>query len=111
MIRCRFLTGALAVACFAVAGPSVAGSTAAEAARDAGLRSEPAIERLVAEDDRARIEELRVRGVMQRVVVRPKGEGAVAYEIVMPAGGRDLSTGPGANRGAGGQRVWSVMNF
>jgi hypothetical protein len=99
------------LACFAVSGSGVAAPTAAEPARDAGLRSEPAIERLVAEDDRARIEELRVRGVTQRIVVRPKREGAVTYEIVMPAGGRDLSTGPGANRGAGGQRVWSVMNF
>jgi hypothetical protein len=111
MTRRRFPTGALALAGIAAAGLGVAVPSAAETARDPGLRSEPAIERLVAEDDRARIEELRVRGVTQRVVVRPKGEGAAAYEIVMPAGGRDLSTGPGANRGAGGQRVWSVMNF
>jgi hypothetical protein len=111
MKRRRLPAGTHALAFFAAAGWGIAVPSAAEPVRDAGLRSEPAIERLVAEDDRARIEELRVRGVMQRVVVRPKGEGVVAYEIVMPAGGRDLSTGPGANRGAGGQRVWSVMNF
>jgi hypothetical protein len=111
MTRRRLPTGSIALACLAVAGSGVAAPSAAEPVRDVGLRSEPAIERLVVEDDRARIEELRVRGVTQRVVVRPKGGGVVAYEVVMPASGRDLSTGPGANRGAGGQRVWSVMNF
>jgi hypothetical protein len=71
---------------------------------------EPAVQRTVVEDEGARIEELRVRGQVQRVVVKPKN--AREYEIVAPVGGRD----PSQNRanqqpGAGGQRVWNLLRF
>jgi Protein of unknown function (DUF2782) len=71
---------------------------------------EPNVQRTVVQDDGARIEELRVRGQVQRVVVKPKN--AAEYEIVAPAGGRD----PSQNRanqqaGAGGQRVWNLLRF
>jgi Protein of unknown function (DUF2782) len=71
---------------------------------------EPKVERTVIQDEGARIEELRVRGQVQRVVVKPKN--AAEYEIVAPPGGRD----PSQNRanqqpGAGGQRVWNVLKF
>jgi hypothetical protein len=71
---------------------------------------EPNVQRTVVQDDGARIEELRVRGQVQRVVVKPRH--ATEYEIVPPAGGRD----PSQNRanqqpGAGGQRVWNVLRF
>jgi hypothetical protein len=72
--------------------------------------AEPAVQRVVVEDEGARIEELRVRGQVQRIVVKPKN--AREYEIVAPVGGRD----PSQNRanqqpGAGGQRVWKLFNF
>ena len=71
---------------------------------------EPKVERTVIQDEGARIEELRVRGQVQRVVVKPKN--AAEYEIVAPPGGRD----PSQNRanqqpGAGGQRVWNLLKF
>jgi hypothetical protein len=71
---------------------------------------EPRVERIVIEDEGARIEELRVRGQVQRIVVKPKN--AAEYEIVAPSGGRD----PSQNRanqqpGAGGQRVWNLFKF
>jgi hypothetical protein len=72
--------------------------------------AEPVVQRVVVEDEGARIEELRVRGQAQRIVVKPKN--AREYEIVAPASGRD----PSQNRanqqpGAGGQRVWKLFNF
>jgi hypothetical protein len=71
---------------------------------------EPKVERTIIQEEGARIEELRVRGQVQRVVVKPKN--AAEYEIVAPPGGRD----PSQNRanqqpGAGGQRVWNVLKF
>lgn len=66
--------------------------------------AEPAVQRLVAEDDQVRVDELRVRGQTQRLAVQPKG-GARGYEIIPAPGGQD----PSARRdsqGATGQRVW-----
>ena len=118
VMTCR--TNALVAAVLVVAlAPGVAQAQAQQpaeraaepAASASGLRSEPAVKHIVIEDDGVRIEELRVRGQTQRVVVRPKAEGAAAYEIIVPSNARDTSTGPGANRGAGGARVWSVLAF
>jgi Protein of unknown function (DUF2782) len=71
---------------------------------------EPNVQRTVVQDDGARIEELRVRGQVQRITVKPKN--AAEYEVVPPVGGRD----PSQNRanqqaGAGGQRVWNLLRF
>jgi hypothetical protein len=77
-------------------------------AQDAAQRGgEPAVERKVSEDDNVRIEELRVRGETQRIVVRSKLGSTRAYEILPAGGGRDLSQ----DKRAIGQRVWSVLNF
>jgi hypothetical protein len=73
--------------------------------------SEPKVEFLVIEDDGARIEELRVRGQSQRIVVTPKRGGRLAYEIITGDGARDLSAGANTSRGAAGQRVWHVLSF
>ena len=70
--------------------------------------SEPNVQRTVVQDDGARIEELRVRGQVQRIVVKPKN--AAEYEVVPPAGGRDPSQNR-ANQQAGGQRVWNLLKF
>lgn len=101
---------ALSVASFS---PQAGAQTAPvdRASDGADLRHEPAVQRIVVEDGGARIEELRVRGQTQRVIVRPKAAGAAAYEIIVPTAARDVSAGPGANRGAAGQRVWSLMSF
>jgi hypothetical protein len=71
-------------------------------------RPEPRVEHLVTEDDGVRIEELRVRGETQRIVVHPK-KGGTRYEILPAVGGRDPSQRTG--RAGAGQRVWHVLNF
>jgi hypothetical protein len=65
---------------------------------------EPKVQRTVIEDDGARIEELRVRGLNTSLVVKP-------YEVVPTPGGRDPSQGRGGSQGAAGQRVWNVLKF
>jgi hypothetical protein len=71
---------------------------------------EPKVERIVTEDDGVRIEELRVRGQTQRIVVHSKlGSRTRPYEILPANGGRDLSQDQG--KGAIGQRVWHILSF
>ena len=83
---------------------------AQEGDRAASRTAEPSVQRTVVEDDRVRIEELRVRGQLQRVVVTPKG-GARPYEVLVGEGGRPVQDGSGASRGGAGQRVWHVLSF
>jgi hypothetical protein len=80
-------------------------------AGEAGDTPEPKVQRLVIEDDGARIEELRVRGQTQRITVTPKGAIKRGYEIIPADGGRDMSYSAGSGRGAAGQRVWHVLTF
>jgi hypothetical protein len=68
---------------------------------------EPAVQRTVSEDDHVRIEELRVRGQTQRVIVRSKTQGVAPYEILTIEGGRDLSQ----DKRATGRRVWHILSF
>lgn len=69
---------------------------------------DPEIKRTVVEDDQVRIEQLRVRGQVQQVIVRNKGSAAPDYQIIITSpGGQDLSK----NRGAAGQRVWNLLSF
>jgi hypothetical protein len=99
----------VACCCAAIAAVS---SAAVFAQETAGTRTaEPKVERIVVEDDYARIEELRIRGQTQRIVVRPKRGTSRPYEIVPADGARDLTDGPHASKGAAGQRVWNVLNF
>jgi hypothetical protein len=70
---------------------------------------EPKVQRTVIEDDGARIEELRVRGLNTSLVVKPRH--ATQYEVVPTPGGRDPSHGRGGSQGAAGQRVWNVLKF
>lgn len=85
-------------ACAQVAPPAPAASAAAKAISP-DLR--------VVEDDNVRIEETRVRGQLQRIVVHTRLGGARSYEIVVGTPGRDLSQ----DRGAVGQRAWSLLTF
>jgi hypothetical protein len=72
---------------------------------------EPVVQRSVVEDDNVRIEELRVRGIHQRIVVRPKagakGDALPEYEILPAEPGRDSAQ----DRRVAGQRVWRVLSF
>lgn len=70
---------------------------------------EPAVQRIVIEDEGARIEELRVRGLSRSLLVKPRH--AAAYEIVPAPGGRDPSQGRGGSQGAAGRRVWNIHQF
>jgi len=60
-----------------------------------GVRSEPNVKHTVIEDDGARIDELRVRGQMQRITVTPKGAIKKSYEIIPADGARDMSDSAG----------------
>ena len=63
----------------------------------------------VVEDDSVRIEELKVRGRSQRIVVKPKN--GPAYEIIPPHNGPSISQGARGTNGAAGKRVWPVLAF
>ena len=76
----------------------------------AAAADEPVVRETVIEDGRARIEELRVRGQVQRITVAPKGA-APRYEIIVGDGSRDFSQGVNTSRGAAGKRVWNVLRF
>ena len=71
---------------------------------------EPAVKRTVIEDKTAKIEELRVRGNLQKVVVTPKG-GAPGYEVLTSDGYHSTADDPGTSHGSAGKRVWSVLRF
>lgn len=73
---------------------------------------EPKVEHIVNEDKATRIEELRVRGQTQRIVVKNKLGVKSQYEVLPADGGRDVLPADGnGNRGAAGQAVWSVLSF
>ena len=71
---------------------------------------EPVIKRTVIEDRGAKIEELRVRGSLQKVVVTPKGP-APGYEVLTGDGYHATADDPGTSRGSAGKRVWNVLRF
>ena len=75
-----------------------------------GRAGEPNVKRTVIDDGRARIEELRVRGQLQKVTVAPKG-GVPGYEILLSDGAHPIGDDPGTSRGSAGKRVWNVFRF
>jgi hypothetical protein len=72
--------------------------------------SEPAIQRTVIEDRSARIDELRVRGQLQKITVSPKG-GVPGYEVLLGDGAHVIGDDPGTSRGSAGKRVWNILRF
>ena len=87
-----------------------AGAASAAAAPVAPKAAAPKAERphiTVIEDDGARIEEHRVRGVVTKVVVQSKVGGAPAYEIQVTPPGRESMS----DRGSNGKRTWSLLRF
>ncbi len=100
------LCGGAAQAADAPAPPPVVA-----AAEPAGREvREPVVQRIVIDDGRAVIEELRVRGQLVKATVHPK-DGSPSYEIIVGDGSRDLSEGRNNSRGAAGKRVWNVLTF
>ena len=71
------------------------------------VRSEPEIKRTVVEDDKVRIEELRVRGQVQRITISPKASGVRQYEVVPADAGRDAAQ----HKGLTGQSLWQLFSF
>ena len=69
---------------------------------------EAKMERLVGEDDQVRIEELRVRGETQRIVVKIKGSGGREYEIVPSTGAADPSQ---RLKAPAGSAFWRLLSF
>ena len=74
-------------------------------------RGEPAVRHSVIEDDGAKIDELRVRGQVTRVVVTPKVGVTKSYEIILGRNGRAPADGTGGADSAIGKRVWNVLAF
>ena len=85
--------------------------TAADRAADKAA-NEPNVKRTVIDDSSARIEELRVRGQLQKVTVHPK-DGAPGYEIIITSGSPEqaFSAGQAGSRGSSGKRVWNLFQF
>jgi hypothetical protein len=75
-----------------------------------GRAGEPNVKRTIIDDGRARIEELRVRGQLQKVTVEPKGR-LPGYEILLGDGSHVVGDDPGTSRGSAGKRVWNVLRF
>ncbi len=74
-------------------------------------RSEPKVVHSVVEDKGARIDELRVRGQTQYLVVTPKVGAFAPYEIVSDHTGREPADGVGGSNTAVGKRVWKILDF
>lgn len=113
------IAGSLAWLCSAAAYGADAVPTAPPAAEPGAARpvetAEPkgkdaAIQRTVIEDRSAHIEELRVRGQLQKVTVDPKGS-APSYEIIVGGGEHEFPEGMKPTRGAAGKRVWNIFRF
>lgn len=72
---------------------------------------EPNVKLSVVEDEGAKIEELRVRGQIQRIVVTPKMGLKKSYEILTGDPSHLPADGTGGAPDATGKRVWNVLNF
>ena len=90
----------LALPCAAQTAPTPAG--------------EPEVQRSVLEDSGTRIEELRVRGQVQRITVSPKFGGKAPYQIITGGGATDIPGGVNSGRGAAGtagKSAWNLLAF
>jgi hypothetical protein len=87
---------------------------AAQPAPKAVTPGEPEVQRTVIEDTGVRIEELRVRGQVQRITVSPKVGGRAKYEIITGGGATDIPGGINSGRGAAGtagKSAWNLFAF
>jgi hypothetical protein len=113
------IAGTLALLCSAAAYAADAAPAAPPAPEPGVARpvesadpkgKDPVIQRTVIEDRSAHIEELRVRGQLQKVTVDPKGS-APGYEIIVGGGEHEFPEGMKPTRGAVGKRVWNIFRF
>jgi len=74
-------------------------------------RGEPNVRHTVIEDNGSKIDELRVRGQVQHVVVTPKVGPKKSYEIIVGRSGGEPIDGTGGANSAVGKRVWNVLAF
>jgi hypothetical protein len=107
-MRLSTLCAALLCPAFAFAAPPPPAVAPAASGAQGG---EPNVQRSVIEDDRNRVEELRVRGQARSVVVTTKGPLAGSYDIHVGDPSREMSAGADARRGTAGQRMWRVFEF
>ncbi len=112
MLDPRFATALLLALATGWTGQSLAQTPPADTAAPAtAQRPDQLIERIRIEDAGARIDELRVGGETQSIVVSPKG-GMPAYDVIPDSNNRNLTRGErGSSGGTGGTRVWKVMGF
>ncbi len=108
----RFATFCLLATTLAWSASSAAQSAPADGATSApGGRADQRIERIQIEDGGSRIDELRVGGETQSIVVSPKG-GMPAYEVLPGGANRNLTRGERGNgTTSGGTRVWKLLDF
>ncbi len=112
MLHLRFTSTCVVALALAGAGSSGAQTAPADSATPAaGGRAEQRIERIQIEDAGSRIDELRVGGETQSIVVSPRG-GMPAYDVLPGTTNRNLTRGERGNGAAsGGTRVWKLLDF
>lgn len=86
--------------------PSAAAASA-PATGYTNTRPEPKVQRSVTEDSGARVDELRVRGQTQQIVVHSKIASAPGYEIGTSTDGRDTSQ----DKRSEGRSLWHLLSF
>ena len=87
---------------------AVAGAASPEVTPAGASLPEPKVERHVSEDDQVRVEELRVRGESQRIVVKLKGSAGREYDIVPSTGASDPSQ---RLKAPAGSALWRLFSF
>ena len=102
-----FVRPAACLAALLAAGVCLAQGVPPPAPAASAPQADRSFKRTVIEDDATRIEETRVRGAAQRITVQSKIPGVAPYEVIVAPGGRD----PAQQRGAAGQRAWSIFDF
>jgi hypothetical protein len=107
-VGCSLLAVTLSAAAQGPAPAQVPARAPATAPAPAPAHPDPAIQRTVVEDDHVRIEELRVRGQLQRITISPKASGVRPYEIAPPDSGRDPSQ---QSKGISGHSLWQFFSF
>jgi hypothetical protein len=107
-LRRSALLPLLALCC---AQAALAQAPEAGAAAERPGRPEPRVQRIVIEDDNARIEELRVRGATRDITVTPKHGPGLSYQVVPVDAGRDQNAGPSNARGSAGKSQFRVLSF
>jgi hypothetical protein len=106
-LPCAAQTGAAPAGAAPAGRPTPPPPEAAASAPAARGVPEPKVQRIVVEDDRVRIDELRVRGQTRRIVVQPKLPGVPAYQIGVNTDARDPQLDPRSE----GRSLWQIFSF